>query len=43
MEMESVSDVKATVTGETETESVDCNVTEDVETDSIRITQKPNL
>ena len=36
--MEPVSDVKATVTSETETESVDYNVTEDVETDSIRMT-----
>ena len=35
MEMESVSDVKPTVTGETETESVDCDVTEDMETDSV--------
>ena len=43
MEMEPVSDVKATVTSETETESVDWDVTEDVETDSIRMTQKLNL
>ena len=33
--MEPVSDVKATVTSDTETESVDCDVTEDVEIDSI--------
>ena len=35
MEMESVSDVKATVTGDAETESVDYDVTGDAETDSI--------
>ena len=35
MEMESVGDVKTTVTGDAETESVGSDITDDVETDSI--------
>ena len=35
MEMESVSDVKTTVTGDAETESVGSDVTDDAEADSI--------
>ena len=36
-----MSDVKATVTGETETESVDCDVAEDAETDSSNSDTEP--